>query len=132
MGMPAAKMGDGVVGTDTHIVLMPSAAGPVPTPTPMPFNGLLTEQCSENVLIGGLGAATVGSIAVNEPPHVPTPSGVFANPPTNQATVLSGSPTVLINDKPAARAGDEALTCNDPVPAPVGVVKAEGTVLIGP
>jgi uncharacterized Zn-binding protein involved in type VI secretion len=38
---------------------------------------------------------------------------------------------VLINKKPAARAGDKAQTCNDPVPLPVGTVVATGTVLIG-
>jgi len=40
MGNPAAKEGDKVVGVDTHIVMIPSPAGPIPTPTPMPFNGL--------------------------------------------------------------------------------------------
>jgi uncharacterized Zn-binding protein involved in type VI secretion len=43
-----------------------------------------------------------------------------------------GSPTVLINDKPAARNGDIAMTCNDPVDAPLGTVIATGSVMIGP
>ena len=43
----------------------------------------------------------------------------------------SGSTTVLINGKAAARAGDQAMTCNDPVPMPVGSVVAQSTVLIG-
>jgi len=38
-GKPAAKQGDLVVGIDTHIVMVPSPAGPVPTATPMPFSG---------------------------------------------------------------------------------------------
>jgi len=38
---------------------------------------------------------------------------------------------VLINGKAAARAGDTAQTCNDPVPMPVGTVVATSTVLIG-
>jgi uncharacterized Zn-binding protein involved in type VI secretion len=45
--------------------------------------------------------------------------------------VISGSTTVLINGKAAARHGDTAQTCNDPVPMPVGTVVATSTVLIG-
>ena len=32
MGQPAAKQGDKVMATDTHIVMIPSPGGPVPTP----------------------------------------------------------------------------------------------------
>jgi uncharacterized Zn-binding protein involved in type VI secretion len=49
----------------------------------------------------------------------------------NQGEIITGSATVLINGKPAARAGDTARTCNDPVDLPVGTVIAVGTVLIG-
>lgn len=132
MGKPAAKLGDQVLGTDTHIVMVPSPGGPVPTPTPLPFSGKLAQQCSTTVLIAGCGAATVGSIALNEPPHVAPAPGTFANQPTNQGTVQAGSPTVLINGKPAARAGDKVLTCADPAPMPNGVITCESTVLIGP
>ena len=37
----------------------------------------------------------------------------------------------MINGKPAARAGDKALTCNDPADLPAGTVIAVGTVMIG-
>lgn len=131
MGAPGAKQGDTVVGTDTHIVMVPSPGGPVPTPMPFAFNGKIMQNCSENVMIANMPAATVGSIAVNEPPHLPQ-GGPFQVPPTNQANIIKGSPTVLINNKPAARAGDTAMTCNDPAPLPAGTVVAEGTVLIGP
>lgn len=133
MGMPAAKMGDQVRGIDVHIVLVPTPAGPVRTPTPLPFNGLITSGCATNVMISGRQAAVVGSIAVNVPPHVPKPSsGSFQTPPTNQGTVLKGSATVLIGGKPAARHGDIVMTCNDPAPAPTGtIVVPSGTVLIG-
>ena len=128
---PAAKMGDQVVATDTHIILVPSPGGPVPTPTPMPFTGLITGGCSTNVLIESKPAATLGSTATNLPPHIPV-GGPFAKPPTNQGTIMAGSATVLINNKPAARMGDQALTCNDPVDLPVGtVVVSGGTVIIG-
>jgi uncharacterized Zn-binding protein involved in type VI secretion len=61
-----------------------------------------------------------------------TPPGTsFVNPPTNQATITLGSTTVMINKKPAARAGDTAMTCNDPAPLPIGKVVAVSTVMIG-
>lgn len=130
MGQPAAKLGDKVFGTDTHVVLVPTSGGSVPTPTPFPFKGTITGGCSQNVLIGGKPAAVVGSWAVNMPPHVPK-KGTFQQPPTNRGTVMRGSATVSINGKPAARNGDKVLTCNDPAPLPVGTVQAAGTVLIG-
>lgn len=131
MGQPAAKQGDTIVGVDTHIFMIPAAAGtPVPTPLPSPFNGILQLNLSPTVRIGGLPAATVGSQAVNTPPHLPQ-GGPFQKPPTNIGEIISGSATVRINGKPAARAGDTARTCNDPVDMPVGTVVAAGTVLIG-
>ena len=114
---------------DIHVILVPAVV-PVPTPLPHPFNGILTGDLSSSVRIMGLPAATVGSTADNMPPHIPQ-GGPFQKPPTNRATILTGSATVLINGKPAARAGDTALTCNDPVDLPVGTVAAAGTVMIG-
>ena len=134
MGMPAARAGDNVVAVDTHIVLVPSPGGPVPTPLPHPFSGTITGGVSTNVLIGGAPAATLGSTATNAPPHLPTPPGTsFTIPPTNQGTIVKGSATVLINSKPAARVGDTVMTCNDPAPLPVGNIVGPGalTVLIG-
>ncbi len=130
LGLPAAKQGDKVVATDTHIIMIPSPGGPVPTPTPLPFNGTITTDVVMNVLIEGKPAATVGSGAINTPPHIP-PGGPFQKPPTNQAKIIAGSKTVFIGGKPAARNGDTAMTCNDPVDLPVGKVVAVGTVLIG-
>ncbi|WP_410598348.1 PAAR domain-containing protein [Amycolatopsis sp. lyj-90] len=130
MGRAAAKMGDLVTGTDTHVVMVPSAGGPVPTPTQLPFAGKITLGCSTDVLIGGQPAAVVGSVAINTPPHVPT-GGIFQRPPDNRGTVLAGSPLVLVNGKPLARDGDQVLDCNDPAPAPTGTVVAIGTVLAG-
>jgi uncharacterized Zn-binding protein involved in type VI secretion len=131
MGQPAAKMGDKVVGVDVHIVLIPAPPGPpVPTPLPSPFNGIIDSGLSTNVLIMNRPAATLGSMANNIPPHIPV-GGPFQVPPTNQGTIIKGSATVFINNKPAARAGDTVLTCNDPAPAPNGTVVAVGTVLIG-
>ncbi len=133
MGQPAAKQGDKVVATDTHIVMVPAAPSPpVPTPLPHPFAGIIGGGLSGDVKIMGLPAAVVGSTADNTPPHVPTAPGVsFQKPPSNKATIQSGSPTVKINGKMAARNGDAALTCNDPADLPAGKVVAVGTVSIG-
>jgi len=130
MGQPAAKQGDQILATDIHIVLIPAAAGaPVPTPVPHPFVGIINGNLSTTVFVMGRPAATLGSTATNTPPHIPI-GGTFAKPPSNMGTIIVGSPTVLINGKPAARNGDTALTCNDPVDMPVGTVVAVGTVMI--
>jgi uncharacterized Zn-binding protein involved in type VI secretion len=132
MGTPAAKLGDQIVGTDIHIVMVPSPGGPVPTPLPHPFLGLIDNGLSSNVNIMGMPAATQNSTASNTPAHIPTPPGTtFQKPPSNRATIQIGSPTVRINGKPAARNGDVALTCNDPSDLPVGTVVAVSTVMMG-
>ena len=129
MGQPAAKQGDQVVAVDTHIVITPVGA---PVPLPHPFTGIIGGGLSTNVNIMGRPAATTDSTADNSPPHIPTPPGVsFQKPPSNRATIAIGSATVMINGKPAARNGDSAMTCNDPVDLPVGTVIAAGTVMIG-
>src|SRR5215470_4246153 len=133
MGQPAAKQGDKITATDTHIVLVPALPSPpVPTPLPHPFSGIINGQLSSDVNVMGKPAATVGSTADNTPPHTPTPPGTaFQKPPANKGTIKLGSLTVNINGKAAARNGDTAETCNDPVDLPVGKVVAAGTVFIG-
>lgn len=130
---PAARMTDNVTGLDTHIVMIPSPGGPVPTPVPHPFAGKIMGGCSTNVMIGGQPAAVVGATADCLPPHVPQ-GGPFQVPPTNKGTIQKpGSLTVLINGMNAARVGDQVMTCNDPAPAPTSVVSGPGapTVMIG-
>lgn len=131
MGQPAAKQGDKIMAMDTHILMVPSPGGPVPTPTPLPFNGIINGNLSSDVKIMGMPAATVGSTADNVPPHICPPPATFQKPPTNKGTIQMGSTTVFINGKPAARMGDTCMTCNDPTDMPVGKVVAVGTVLIG-
>lgn len=126
---PAAKQGDRVVAVDTHVVLVSSPGGPVPTPTPMPFDGALVESLSPDVWVESRPAATEGSVA-RALPHVPA-GGPFQRPPSNQGKVQAGSPRVLINGRGAARCGDPAVTCNDPADQPVGAVVASSTVLVG-
>ena len=131
MGPPAARQGDRIVATDTHLIQPPGAPPPPPLPTPgHTFSGIIDGSVSSDVKIGGAFAATVDSTATNTPPHIPI-GGVFINPPTNRATITLGSQTVKINGKAAARAGDTAKTCNDPTDAPIGKVVATGTVFIG-
>jgi uncharacterized Zn-binding protein involved in type VI secretion len=118
VGQPAARKTDKVVGSDTHVVMVPSPPG-APVPTPLPghvFSGQIGSKTWSDVRIEGQPAATVGSIARNSPPHVPVPPGTsFAKPPSNQGTVSRGSSSVNIHGSAAARLGDPVKTCNDPV-----------------
>lgn len=132
MRRPAAKQGGTITAIDTHIAMAPSPGGPVPTPLPHPFNGIINGNLISNVTICSRQAATVGSTADNIPPHIPTPPGTsFQKPPANQARIQLGSGTVRINGKQAVRNGDITMTCNDPVDLPAGTVIALGTVMIG-
>jgi uncharacterized Zn-binding protein involved in type VI secretion len=128
MSLPAAKQGDQVVALDMHLIQPPGSTPPVLVPHP--FTGVIDGGLSGDVQIMGLAAATQNSTATNTPAHLPI-GGSFVKPPSNRATITVGSPTVLINGKPAARNGDPALTCNDPADLPSGTVVAVGTVLIG-
>ena len=127
MGRPAAKQGDKVQALDTHTIVSGGASAPVPG---HPFNGLIDGALSSNVTIERRAAATVDSTATNTPRHLPI-GGTFATPPSNKGRIVSGSGTVRINGKAAARHGDTAETCNDPKDLPVGVVSAISKVVIG-
>jgi|KBSMisStandDraft_5_1062788.scaffolds.fasta_scaffold1099588_1 uncharacterized Zn-binding protein involved in type VI secretion len=128
MGQPAARQGDRITAIDTHMIQPPGPTSPVPVPHP--FSGIIDGGTSADVTIGGAAAATKDSTATNTPPHLPI-GGSFVNPPSNKGTIVTGSMTVTINGKAAARAGDTAKTCNDPTDLPVGTVVAAGTVTIG-
>lgn len=131
MGQPAAKENDQVIANDTHIVIIPGSP-PTTAPLPHAFSGVLNDKLSTDVNIMGMPAATIGSVAQNTPPHIPTPPGTsFQKPPKNQGVIKLGSQTVLINGASAARNGDVVETCNDPTDAPVGKVVAVGTVMMG-
>ncbi|MGF7171689.1 putative Zn-binding protein involved in type VI secretion [Sphingobium xanthum] len=131
MGKPIARADDQVIAVDTHIVMVPAVA-PIPTPLPHMFSGKLDGGLSTSVKANGRAVATLGSTATNQPAHIPTPPGVsFQKPPSNNGTVMLGSANVLVQGKPVARAGDTALTCNDPADMPVGKIVAAGTVMVG-
>jgi uncharacterized Zn-binding protein involved in type VI secretion len=134
MVAPAARKGDRVAGADTHVVLVPSPGGPVPTPLyPHQFAGQITSGTSTDVTIEGQAAATVGSVAENKPKHVPLPPGTsFQRPPSNKGTVSAGSATVTVNGQAAARLGDAVRTCNDPKDLDAAtVVSGARTVTVG-
>jgi len=128
MGQPAAKKGDIITAMDTHTVEVEG----VPAPTPHPFSGIIDDGLCGSVYIMGVPAATVDSTATNTPAHIPIPpDGEFVPTPSDSATIITGSGSVMIGGKAAARNGDTANTCNDGGDLPVGTVVAGGSVMIG-
>jgi uncharacterized Zn-binding protein involved in type VI secretion len=128
VGTPAAKKSDRITAKDVHMIQPPGGAPP--TSVQHPFRGTIKGNLSANVNIMGKPAATMKSTATNTPAHQPI-GGTFVKAPANRASIITGSATVFINGKPAARSGDTAITCNDPVDLPVGKVLAKGSVFIG-
>ena len=110
----AAKEGDPIIAVCTHMVQVPCPPGPpVPTPIPgHPFSGKLDDGLSADVLIENKKAAIEGTTAKNNPQHIAIGGPAFQPPlPKDQATIKTGSSSVLINGKPAARMGDMVETC---------------------
>ncbi|UZK70310.1 PAAR domain-containing protein [Sphingomonas sp. S1-29] len=114
------------MGICTHVVIVPGTP-PVPTPLPHAFSGILDTSLSADVMIQGMPAAMLGSVATNTPAHIPTPPGTsFAPPPTNKGSVAAASATVLINKKGAARVGDTVTACGGSA-----TIVGASTVLVG-
>jgi len=111
-------------------VMLPSPAGPVPTPLPAPFSGPPLDGLSGSTFIDDRPAATDGSASQALPPHLPA-GGPFQRPPKNRGRVRADTRTVFIDDHPAARHGDRVATCNDPADREVGMVVATATVFVG-
>ena len=128
-GTPAAVMGDRIIGTCMgHQIPSPPAGNPGPAP-PMPFSAPLLQGLATKVLIAGKAAAVVGSSGINTPPHVGLhPSDPFFAPPAQQGRVVMGSTTVLIEGKPAAKSGSQALI---DFGLPGNLVGSAATVLVG-
>ena len=78
MGMPASRI------TDMHVC--PMTTGPVPH-----VGGPILSPGAPTVIIGGLPSATLGSMCV------------CVGPPDS---IVAGSATVMLSNKPAARLGD--------------------------
>ena len=128
MGNAAAKQGDSITASDTHNIQPPSSAPPFMES--LDFDGIIDGGLCDSVLIMGMPAATVDSTATNMPPHITT-SGTFVTPPDNMATIATGSATVNIGGKAAARDGDSADTCDDLGIPQGGTISAGGSVFIG-
>ncbi len=122
---PALKHLDVATGVDTHIVMVPSPAGPIPTPIPHPFIGALFDpmdympKFGATVLINGMPRAHAGTAVKATPPHIPM-GGPFMMPAGNEGQLFMGSSTVLVEGEPMGYAGLPVLTCQDiGMPAPL-------------
>jgi uncharacterized Zn-binding protein involved in type VI secretion len=109
--------------------MVPAGTTEIPTPMQRPFNGEISGGLSATVHIEGKPAATVKSTATIQ--HTPPPGTRFEKPPEDQGTIRSGSETVRIHDKYAARTGDPVLTGNVPGDRSEVTVIGGGTVRIG-
>lgn len=116
--MPVAKMMDPVMGVDIHIILIPTPGGPVPTPIPHPFIGMVFDPMEyvpfigATVLTNSVPRAQAGSECKNIPPHIPM-GGPFAKPPGNEGEVFMGSSTVLAEDEPLSFMAMPVISCTD-------------------
>jgi uncharacterized Zn-binding protein involved in type VI secretion len=130
MRLPAARKLDKVVALDTHTVILANGAQVL---LPFHFEGVIEDRLSRNVWIMRRRAATVGSIAFNRDFHRPPDGAAFLNPPSDEGRITTGSATVRINGKAAARSRDVAATCSEPDGQPAGmvVVDTDCTVFIG-
>ena len=92
MRQPAAKQGDQIVASDTHIAMFPAGTAEVATPVPHPFNGVIRGDVSANVNIMGKPAATARSLASDDAhPLIPPGATRFQKPPANQAKLTKGA-----------------------------------------
>ncbi len=122
--MPAAKHLDPVMGVDTHIIMIPTPAGPVPTPLPHPYVGILLDPMDYIPMLGtairvnGVPRAVAGTAGQALPPHIPM-GGPFLKPPSNESEMFMGSATVNADGDPMSFAGLPVLSCQDiGMPAP--------------
>jgi uncharacterized Zn-binding protein involved in type VI secretion len=112
--------------------MVPTPAGPVPTPVPAPYTGTILRGCVATVLIGGKPAAVATAGLTHVPPHIP-PNPWGPPPPSHDGTVVKGSMTVLIGGLPAARIGDTTTVCTTSVVPATAAIIGPGapTVMIG-
>lgn len=114
----AAKHLDPLVGLDTHIILIPTPAGPVPTPLPHPYVGMVFDPFDYAPFIGattfvnGLPRGQAGTAGIALPPHLPM-GGPFLKPPTNESEIFMGSAVVCTEGEPQSFLGCMVLSCQD-------------------
>lgn len=146
----AAKFGDLVLGVDLHMVMVPTPGGPVPTPMPHLFMGVVYDPLGTAIsagisaLTGGGGAVCINGLPVGNTgttvrgeKHVPTPPGTAFAPndiPDNEGTIVTGSKTVSLGGASAARLGSMVSSCNFPLNLPTSTclaVPMGAPVLVG-
>src|SRR5512137_1836516 len=114
----AAKHLDPLLGIDTHIIMIPSPAGPIPTPLPHPYVGMVFDpmdyvpMLGASVYINGLPRGVAGSNGQALPPHIPM-GGPFMKPPTNESEIFMGSATVVVDGDPQSFLAMPVLSCQD-------------------
>ena len=134
--MQGGRYFDLVMGIDIHYELVPSPGGPVPTPLPNLFLGLVFDpfglafglllQRIETfvrdqptrgiVLTHKLPATCTGDEAVALVPHMVLPPGTgWVVPPEDNAILLEGAKTVTVTGSAAARAGVSLMSCGEPM-----------------
>ena len=116
--MIACKHMDPLVGIDTHIIMIPSPAGPIPTPLPHPYVGMVFDpmdyvpMLGASVWINGLPRGVAGSNGQALPPHIPM-GGPFMKPPSNESEIFMGSATVVVDGDPQSFLALPVLSCQD-------------------
>ena len=109
---------DMVMGIDIHIVNIPTPGGPVPTPLPHPFIGMLFDptqyipMIGSTVWINGQPGAHAGMEGKAMPPHIPMGAGFTRGMVGNACEQFMGSATVLLEWEPLARMGDITMSCS--------------------
>ena len=146
----AAKFGDPVLGIDLHMVMVPTPAGPVPTPLPHPFIGVVFDPTGAAIgagisaVFGGGGLVLINSLPagntgteVKGQPHLPTPPGVSFAPndvPDFKGTIVTGSKTVSFAGSSAGRLTSLVSSCGFPLNLPTSVcmsIPMGAPVLVG-
>jgi RHS repeat-associated protein len=120
----AAKHLDPIMGIDTHIVMIPTPAGPVPTPLPNPYVGMVFDPLDyvpiigATVFINGMPRAQAGTGGIALMPHLPL-GGPLVPPPTMESEVFMGSSTVAIDGDAQSYLALPVLSCQSiGMPAP--------------
>src|SRR5262245_51457285 len=131
-------MFDPVIGVDIHMVMVPTPGGPVPTPMPHPYIGIIFDPLGTAIATGlskvfsgggalfvnGFRAAGTGTDVRWLMKHFPTPPGTSFAPndiPDNKGTIVLGSKTVHFQGSSAARFTSMVSTCNYPLNFPTSM-----------
>lgn len=119
--MPANKHMDPVMGIDIHVTMIPSPAGPIPTPLPYPFVGMVFDPMDYIPIIGSTinvnkmprgNSTTSGMLGTKV--HIPM-GGPFMMAPTigHDSSNFFGSNRVVANGSYMSPSGYMVMSCND-------------------